>query len=440
MKTEQVLLTSLRPHPKNYNRHSKDQVRRLAESLKRFGQPKPIVVWQHYIIAGHGLVEGAKQAKFETLLAADMTDDWTETQAIAFLAADNELARMGDPDEEALKLLLQELSKDDVELAALAAGTEEKLAEILDVKGDMEDVEPQIDKADELQKKWGTATGQLWQLGEHRLVCGDCRDPETWARLLDGVKANGVFTSPPYAEQRKEQYGGTPADEYVDWWEAVQANVKANLAQDGSFFVNIKPHCEDGERVLYVFDLVLAMRRQWGWRYEEEFCWKHGGTPKRVQRKFKNAFEPIYHFAIDYAFKFRPNEVTHKSSAVPVWDVARGLMGARKASNEQGKGNGIYSGVETEGEAYPPNVIEAGFSDKAGHAAAFPVSLPDFFVRAYSDTGDLWLDPFCGSGTTIVAAHNNNRRGYGIEMLPKYVAVILERLSTMTGKTPVLVP
>ena len=72
------------------------------------------------------------------------------------------------------------------------------------------------------------------------------------------------------------------------------------------------------------------------------------------------------------------------------------------------------------------------------HAAAFPVALPDFFVRAYSDAGDVWLDPFCGSGTTIVAAHNNKRQGFGIEMLPKYCAVILERVSGL-GITPALV-
>ena len=134
------------------------------------------------------------------------------------------------------------------------------------------DAEPQIDRAAELQEKWQVKPGDLWRIGEHRLACGDCREPETWGRLLAGAKANGVFTSPPYAEQRKEQYGGVPTAEYVAWWEAVQANVKANLAGDGSFFVNIKPHCEDGERALYVFDLVLAMKRQWGWQFVDELC------------------------------------------------------------------------------------------------------------------------------------------------------------------------
>jgi len=295
-----------------------------------------------------------------------------------------------------------------------------------------DDPGPQIDKAEELREKWQTELGQLWAIGEHRLIVGDCRDPETWALLLAGDKANGVFTSPPYAEQRKEQYGGTPAAEYVEWWEAVQANVKANLAGDGSFFVNIKPHCEDGERVLYVFDLVLAMRRRWGWRFVEELCWKNSGTPKKVDRRFKNQFEPIYQFVTAESFVFRPEAVMIKSNRAFTGD-------GRTLSKYQGVGESIRTVVDPHfGDAYPGNVISVNFDLAHGQAAAFPVALPDFFVRAYSDTGDLWIDPFCGSGTTIVAAHNNGRRGYGIELLPKYAAVILERLTVMTGQTPVL--
>jgi len=101
----------------------------------------------------------------------------------------------------------------------------------------------------------------------------------------------------PYAEQRKEQYGGIPADDYVEWW-GVQEHVRTRLADDGSFFVNIKPHCEDGERVLYVFDLVLAMKRQWGWRFVDELCWRdtRDGVPGGWNNRFKDGFEPIYQF------------------------------------------------------------------------------------------------------------------------------------------------
>ncbi len=432
-----VSVGALTPHPRNYNQHSQAQVGDLRRSLRRFGQVRSIVVQAQadpgrwLIVAGHGIVAAAKAEGMDSLRADIIPADWDDAMVLAYLAADNELARQGQPDEAQLAALLRDVqAQADRELAALAAGSEARLTEMLATLDTTQgDAEPQIDRAAELLEKWQVRLGDLWRIGEHRLACGDCREPETWGRLLAGAKANGVFTSPPYAEQRKEQYGGVPTAEYVDWWEAVQANVKAHLAHDGSFFVNIKPHCEDGERVLYVFDLVLAMKRRWGWRFEDEFIWRHGGTPKRVQRKFKNQFEPIYHFGLQYDSKFKPESVRHSSNNVPVWDEKRGLKGAFKASKEQGTGSDIFSGVEEVGLAYPGNVIESGFDSSNQHAAAFPVALPDFFIRAYSDVGDVWIDPFCGSGTTIVAAHNNRRIGMGIEQKPEYCAVVLQRMS-----------
>ena len=91
------------------------------------------------------------------------------------------------------------------------------------------------------------------------------------------------------------------------------------------------------------------------------------------------------------------------------------------------------------GDALPSNVLEIGHESGRIHTAAFPVALPSFFVKAYSDNGDIWLDPFCGSGTTIIAAHQNERRGLGIELLPKYVGVIIQRWVDVTGGEPVLV-
>jgi len=109
--------------------------------------------------------------------------------------------------------------------------------------------------------------------------------------------------------------------------------------------------------------------------------------------------------------------------------------------NHTAYGKKAGKGEYKKGLVRPSNVIQvaASGSEAQGHAAAFPVALPAFFVKAYSDAGDVWLDPFLGSGTTIVAAHQNNRRGLGIEKLEKYVAVILERLQQTTGLTPRLV-
>lgn len=298
----------------------------------------------------------------------------------------------------------------------------------------------QTDRAEELGAKWATAPGQIWQIAQHFVICGDCREPETWQRLLSAagtVKVNGVFTSPPYAEQRKEQYGGIPADEYVDWWEAVQGNVRANLEDDGSFFVNIKNHSEDYVRTVYVHELAIAMTEQWGWTYLDEYCWERHGIPgdPRKMGKFKNQWEPVFWWSLTRHPKFRPEAVRHESDgAILDENFQSGL------ERSQGTGRNVVGNRKIgKGLAYPGNRIRAGNAEAIGHAAAFPVALPDFFIRAYSDPGDVWLDPFLGSGTTIVAAHQNERVGLGIEMLPKYMGVILERLQVATSQTPVRV-
>lgn len=299
-----------------------------------------------------------------------------------------------------------------------------------------ESSEPQIDKAEELRELYGCELGQIWQLGEHFVICGDCRESETWARLLAAAgieKVNGVFTSPPYAMQREKQYGGVPTAEYVEWWGDVQANVRANLADDGSFFVNIKPHCEDGQRVLYVFDLVLAMVRRWGWRFVEEFVWKKPGIPPSFNEKqFRDRWEPVFLFSVSKNYKIDRTRVAIDSDSVIV-------KGSYSQRNNAGSGKELFRAETEHGKAIASNIIEAAGS-AGGHAAAFPVALPTFFIKAYSDKGDVWLDPFCGSGTTIVAAHQNGRRGLGIELLPKYVGLIIQRWVDMTGGKPILLP
>jgi DNA modification methylase len=430
-----VHVDELCPHPQNYNRHSDEQVGELGESLDRFAQYKNIVAWKespdadfYWIIAGEGLWRGAKKRGLERIVINDRSD-LSRDGAMALMISDN-FTPSTDFDFEVLAPMVQELGVESV------PGVDDvQLGEILaQVNGDQPDepVEPAppIDKAEELQAQWGVADGDIWQAGPHFVICGDCREPETWRRLLNvaGVgKVNGAFTSPPYAEQRKKQYGGVPTGEYVDWWEAVQSNVRANLADDGSFFVNIKPHCEKGERVLYVFDLVLAMKRRWGWRFVDELCWKRNSVPGGWNNRFKNAFEPIYHFCRDARIKFNAGSVSEPTEAAFVYSPDNPKSATGFFSN-RGRPD-----LAKPGMAYPDNVIMAGAETglTGVHSAPFPVALPDFFVRAYSDLGDTWIDPFCGSGTVLAACHSNDRRGLGIEVLPKYCAVILERLADL---------
>lgn len=313
------------------------------------------------------------------------------------------------------------------------------------------------------------AAGQLWMLGRHRLLCGDARNADDVARLLDGATVNLAITSPPYADRRKydesTEFRPIPPEAYVDWFEPVQANVARHLAPDGSWFVNIKPGVTpDGHSTeLYVLDLVAAHARRWGWYFATEFCWERVGVPKSVTRRFKNQFEPVYQFTRG-RWKMRPDHVRHASDDVPVaggpgvgdtgWGGGGGgavdaqgtpggaMFGAKKRaggtsqlmSDVQGTSYGVGEWIGP-GMAYPGNRLPtfSGSHEATGHEAAFPVGLPAWFMRAYTDEGDLVLDPFAGSGSTILAAQQEGRIGYGMELSPRYCDIILDRWERHTS-------
>ena len=299
--------------------------------------------------------------------------------------------------------------------------------------------------AEALQALWATESGQLWTVRgrrgtTHRLLIGDCRNAEDVDRLMDGSRANVAFTSPPYASQRRYDEGSDfrpiPPDEYVGWWESVQASVRRHLAPDGSFFVNIRAHSVDGERHPYVLDLVLAHKRRWHWCFIDDFCWVRAGVPGMWPQRFKNGHEPVYHFALSTEIKFRPEAVSTPSKHAFKYDPAHahdsvsgsGLLGKEHAAGYE------------EGLARPSNVIEVGTGGAqvtGMHPAEFPVGLPRWFILAFSDAGDICYEPFAGSGSLLVAAEQTGRAGYGMEISPRYAAVALERMAGL-GLVPVL--
>ena len=136
--TDQIIdvrinLADYQPHPRNYNEHPDSQVAEIAESLRVFGQPRSIVVWRGFIIAGHGVVLAAQRLGWKQLDARRLPDDWPEHKALAYLAADNELARGGAPNLLALAKLAEEIRREDEALARLAAGGEESLKRLADL-------------------------------------------------------------------------------------------------------------------------------------------------------------------------------------------------------------------------------------------------------------------------------------------------------------------
>ena len=267
----------------------------------------------------------------------------------------------------------------------------------------------------------------------HRLLVGDCRKDEDVDRLLGGARVNIAVTSPPYADRRRydeqSEFRPIPPEEYVEWFAAVQQNVRAHLAADGSWFVNIKEHAEDGERHPYVLDLVLAHKRRWGWMFVDTLCWVRAGVPGGWPNRFKNAWEPVFHFSTQAQIKFRPDAVSHPTEHAFDYSPANG-----KSVSGSGLLGKEHAAGFREGLARPGNVIEIGSGGAkvtGEHPAEFPVGLPRFFLLAYSDPGDLVYEPFAGSGSTLVAAEQEARIACGMEISPKYAAVILERLASM---------
>jgi len=453
------------PYARNARTHSDAQVATIAASIAEFGFLNPILVDTNAgILAGHGRLLAARKLGLERVPVV-ILDHLSETQKRAYILADNRTAEQAGWDDAILRAELADLKAADVELATLGFSDDDLKALLAEVEP--ETAETAADAPDEEIPEPPAAPvsrpGDVWVIGPHRLICGDCRDFGVVEKLFDGARANLAITSPPYATQREYDpaSGFKPIrpDDYVAWFRDVAANVATILAPDGSYVLNIKEHAEGGQRSLYVKDLIIAHVRQWGWWFIDEFCWRKtdNGVPGGWGNRFKNAWEPVLHFSAPEArIKFRPEAVGHVSEDCfdyspdnPKSRSGSGLLGTgprgESASlppqGSQGWGHMRRKLVDGrhEGIARPSNVIEAKTESSQGsHSAPYPRTLVEFFLKAFSDPGDVVFDPFLGSGTTMAAAHVLGRSGYGCEISPAYCDVILRRMMDLTGEEPAL--
>jgi DNA modification methylase len=395
-----------------------------------------------------------------TEVPAMVARGWSQAQIAAYRIADNQLALNAGWNPELLRLELGELKGLDFNIGLIGFSTDELQLLTPAEEDDAADIIPPLPTVPV------TRRGDLWECGQHRVLCGDCRDADDVARLIGGVSINLAFTSPPYAEQRNydKASGFHPIrpDDYVGWFNPIAANVGRHLAADGSWFINIKPSAAGLDTELYVMDLVLAHVRQWGWHFASEFCWERNGVPKSVTQRFKNQFEPIYQFARG-RWKMRPDAVRHVSENVPraggegvgdtSWANNQGgngeIFGAAKKRRHghAGRGGEDIQGTNWQpgeyigpGLAYPGNRLPtfAGSHEATGHTAAFPVGLPEFFCKAFTDADDVVFDPFLGSGSTLIAATQTKRAGLGCEISPAYVDVAIIRWQNFTGERATL--
>lgn len=255
------------------------------------------------------------------------------------------------------------------------------------------------------------------------LMLGDCL--ERMKEIPDG-SVDCVITSPPYAKQR--DYNGAESKDYNHFLLPIIKEASNKLKDDGSIFINIKEHCKDGQRDLYVYKLVIAIVEDLGLRFVEEFIWnKTNPFPTGNKSRLKDGFERVLQFTKSKKYKFYPENVLVESTSK--WlesEKKRKNKGEHNVTN--GSGMNMSKRVATD-MVRPSNVITGAASSlNIGHPAVFPVYLPEFFIKLTTSTGDTILDTFSGSGTTGVACKNLNRKYIGIEMDETYFSIGKERV------------
>lgn len=262
----------------------------------------------------------------------------------------------------------------------------------------------------------------------NQIIHGDCE------RVLEGFPDDSIdliFTSPPYADRRKKTYGGVKPGEYVDWFLPKSEQFLRVLKPTGTFILNIKERAVNGERHTYVIELILKMREQ-GWLWTEEFIWhKKNSYPGKWPNRFRDSWERLLQFN-----KRRKFNMYQEAVMVPVGDWAQdrlsSLSETDRIRDESKVGSGFGKNVSKwvgRDMVYPTNVIHmATECSNRGHSAAFPVDLPTWFIKLFTDSGDMVLDPFIGSGTTAVAAKQMGRKYVGIDINEEYCHIAKERL------------
>src|SRR4030042_1541043 len=267
-----------------------------------------------------------------------------------------------------------------------------------------------------------------------RIIRGDCL---TVLKSLPDSCIDFIFTSPPYADNRKKRYKGIPTKEYVRWFLPLSSELKRVLKNDGTFVLNIKERTKDGERQTYVIELILEMKKQ-GWLWTEEYMWcKKNCYPGKWPNRLRDAWERCLQFNKQKHFKMYQESVMvpiggwskKRLSKLSKTDLKRD---ASKVGSGFGKNVSNWLGKEY---VYPTNVLHLSTEcANRGHSASFPESLPTWFIKLFTLENDVVLDPFIGSGTTAVACLNLNRHYIGIEAMEHYHRLAMDNINKRNGK------
>ncbi|MEI7789100.1 MAG: site-specific DNA-methyltransferase, partial [Chlorobiaceae bacterium] len=260
------------------------------------------------------------------------------------------------------------------------------------------------------------------------LHLGDCIEV---LNVLPDDSVDLIFTSPPYADQRKQTYGGFHPDDYVEWFLPISKQLLRVLKPTGTFVLNIKEKVVNGERSTYVMELILEMRKQ-GWFWTEEFIWhKKNCYPGKWPNRFRDSWERLLQFNKSKQFYMNQQAVM-----VPMGDWSKSRLKNLSDTDKvrdtskvgSGFGKNISNWLDRE-MAYPTNVLHlATECNNKKHSAAFPEALPEWFIKLFTKEGDTVMDPFMGSGTTNAVAQRLKRHSIGIEIVEEYYSMVQKEL------------
>lgn len=242
-----------------------------------------------------------------------------------------------------------------------------------------------------------------------------------------------IVTSPPYADQRKDTYGGIQHDKYVEWFLPISEQLYRVLKPTGTFILNIKEKVVNGERSTYVMELIIAMRKQ-GWLWTEEFIWhKKNSYPGKWPNRFRDSWERLLQFNKSKRFNMYQEEVM-----VPMGDWAKTRLKKLSETDKtrdvskvgSGFGKNISNWLERD-KAFPTNVLHlATECNNKNHSAAFPEELPEWFIKLFTKKNDIVLDPFMGSGTTLTVAKRMQRNSIGIDIVQDYYNLVEKQIKS----------
>jgi DNA modification methylase len=391
MKIEQLPTADLIPYARNTRTHSPEQVAQIAGSIREFGFTNPILIDnENGIIAGHGRVMAASKlglTKVPCIRLAHLTD----TQKRAYIIADNKLALNAGWDEEMLALELGELKDEDFDLSLIGFDDSELgdlMAETTEGETDPDEVpEPPVDPVSVL--------GDVWVIGNHRLLCGDSTSIDAVEKLMAGQKADMVFTDPPYGvdyeggHNKKKRQGikndTLEGDSLTDLFHA-SISCAEIFSHDHAAFYIWYANGKAVETFASFSRLTLKVRAV--------LCWY----------KVRSGLGA---FMSQYIPNYEPCIYAHKEGCSPQWF---GATDEKTVWEEQRVGKNDY------------------------HPTQKPIELPERAINNSSKHGDTVLDLFGGSGSTLIACHKTGRHARLIELDPKYCDVIVTRWQAFAGK------